>query len=407
LTTKKYSRHRRRKKERKKKKEKEGEKKQHRVRYRYLVCSTTRACFIVTTSAIVMSTPTMNHDSHMEQQQQQQINEIQPAHSNSANSPHATLTRSDSTSTVILEEEETRTCRRNGPTTTPPPSLLAQLSAQLRSLLKTSGLFNKGWESSDKLNEFFASENGFTLQRLLSEVNPNDANLELNDLFKLDSTKLLDSRTLSEFLRSESFDQLLASAPTNTDALLNPPAISSSSSSFSELRSVSPGLRMETNYSYDMPTSTTSNYNQGALNAIEHDHAFLTKRTPITDLPSTSTISKRTHACGSRRTSSRIQSRAICSTTPVENKNKRIRTTNRAADIQTSDDLSYYLERRRKNNEASKMSRAARKQKFGDMDQQCEEYERVNADLRLKISTLEKVTSTLKSGLVNNFQRKN
>lgn len=35
-----------------------------------------------------------------------------------------------------------------------------------------------------------------------------------------------------------------------------------------------------------------------------------------------------------------------------------------------------------------------------------EEYQRVNADLRLKISTLEKVTTTLKSGLVNNFQRK-
>jgi hypothetical protein len=36
-----------------------------------------------------------------------------------------------------------------------------------------------------------------------------------------------------------------------------------------------------------------------------------------------------------------------------------------------------------------------------------EEYERVNAELRMKITTLEKVTTTLKSGLVNNFQRKN
>lgn len=95
-----------------------------------------------------MSTPTMNHDSHTQQQQQQQrtqINEIQHVHSNSVNSPPMTLTRSDSTSTVILEEEETRTCRRNGPTTTHPPSLMAKLSAQLRSLLKTSGLFNEGF----------------------------------------------------------------------------------------------------------------------------------------------------------------------------------------------------------------------------------------------------------------------
>ncbi len=36
-----------------------------------------------------------------------------------------------------------------------------------------------------------------------------------------------------------------------------------------------------------------------------------------------------------------------------------------------------------------------------------DEYERVNNELRMKISTLEKVTTTLKSGLVNNFQRKN
>ena len=55
-------------------------------------------------------------------------------------------------------------------------------------------------ESSDKLNEFFASENGFALQRLLSEVNANDINLEFNELIKFDSTKLLDSRTLSEFV---------------------------------------------------------------------------------------------------------------------------------------------------------------------------------------------------------------
>ncbi len=179
----------------------------------------------------------------------------------------------------------------------------------------------------------------------------------------------------------------MASGTTNTDVLANHPAIPCSSSSFSELRSVSPELtttnmfhtqsnqlKMDRDnpllYSFDLPTSTTLNYNQGTLNAIEHDHAFLTKRTPITDTPSTSTISKQT---GSRRTSSRIQSRAIGSTIPIEttsSKNKRARIANRAADIQTSDDLSHYLERRRKNNEASKMSRAARKQKFGDMDQQ-------------------------------------
>ena len=43
----------------------------------------------------------------------------------------------------------------------------------------------------------------------------------------------------------------------------------------------------------DLPSSTS---NQGALNAIEHDHAFLTKRSPTIDEPSTS---KRTGTRGS------------------------------------------------------------------------------------------------------------
>lgn len=158
--------------------------------------------------------------------------------------------------------------------------------------------------------------------------------------------------------------------------------------SFSELRSVSPELTTNNLFSnelksgsnnplvynqmnsFNLSNSPQYDHNQCTLNAIEHDHAFLTKRDPIADIPSTSkTISKRTHTRGSRRTSSRIQSRAICSTTSDATKSKRASNANRAKDIKTSDDLNYYLERRRKNNEASKISRAVRKQKFGDMDQ--------------------------------------
>jgi hypothetical protein len=95
------------------------------------------------------------------------------------------------------------------------------------------------------------------------------------------------------------------------------------------------------------------NFDPITLAAFEHDYGFLSKRSTIVDTPSPSpTISKRTPTRAPRRTSSRLQSHHV----------------NRATDIKTEDDLSYYLERRRKNNEASKMSRAARKQKFGDMD---------------------------------------
>ena len=35
------------------------------------------------------------------------------------------------------------------------------------------------------------------------------------------------------------------------------------------------------------------------------------------------------------------------------------------------------------------------------------EYERNNAELRLKLATLETVTASLKNGLIHSFQRKN
>jgi len=157
----------------------------------------------------------------------------------------------------------------------------------------------------------------------------------------------------------------MASTENNTEVLSNPPAIACSSSSFSEHPPLSPELttnnmfRKQSKmgpYPFDSSTSTTIS-DQNALNAFEHDHAFL---------------SKRTHTRGSRRTSSRLQARAVGSIKSgnPSTKSKRTRNVNRATDIETSDDLSYYLERRRKNNEASKMSRAARKQKFGSMDQQ-------------------------------------
>jgi hypothetical protein len=100
----------------------------------FIVLSSTRVCFIVKRSAIALSTPLTNYSIHMDQQQQQ----INQAHSNWVNSPHVILTRSDSTSTVILNEA------MHVDQIHLPASLLVNRSVSLRSLLKTSGLFNKG-----------------------------------------------------------------------------------------------------------------------------------------------------------------------------------------------------------------------------------------------------------------------
>lgn len=127
------------------------------------------------------------------------------------------------------------------------------------------------------------------------------------------------------------------------------------------------------------PMSEEFSFDPSVIAAFDHDYQFLSKQTPMVDTPSPSpTVSKRTPTRTTRRTSSRLQSRAALndfsclspatSESSITRKYKQSRHVSRATDIKNEDDLSYYLERRRKNNEASKMSRAARKQKFGDMD---------------------------------------
>ncbi|CAF0754907.1 unnamed protein product [Rotaria sp. Silwood1] len=339
-----------------------------------------------------------------------------------------------------------------------PVSLSTNLNTPLRSVLKTSGLFNKDWESSDQLNELCANSNEFTLHRLLSDINANDLNFDMNDIAKFDPMKLFDTRSLSEYLQCDSSDQMNTSNDIDSNHInsILPSATACSSGSFSEL--CSPTLEqpakeifhIETNQlkmepdnvlvytqlnslddfvptpSTSAPTAQEFNFDPSALVAFEHDYGFLSKRATVFDTPSPSpTISKRTPTRGPRRTSSRLQSRATlidfnqilnesaCSSPTISEdssislrRTKNPRHIHRATDIKTEDDLSYYLERRRKNNEASKISRAVRKQKFGDMDVRCAEYERVNVELRLKISTLETVTANLKNGLIHNFQRK-
>lgn len=62
--------------------------------------------------------------------------------------------------------------------------------------------------------------------------------------------------------------------------------------------------------------------------------------------------------------------------------------------------LTKYLERRRKNNIASKRSRETRKSKFLTMDDQAKELEKSNQDLRQRIEQLESLTKRMKEALV-------
>lgn len=83
-----------------------------------------------------MSTSLTNYSIHMEHQQQQQP--IRQIHLSSVRAPHLILTPSNSTSTVTLDQEI------RGEQTHLQPPLFLNRSVSLRSLLQTSGLFNKG-----------------------------------------------------------------------------------------------------------------------------------------------------------------------------------------------------------------------------------------------------------------------
>lgn len=67
---------------------------------------------------------------------------------------------------------------------------------------------------------------------------------------------------------------------------------------------------------------------------------------------------------------------------------------------------SKYVERRKKNNIASKRSREARKNKFMEMDDKTTELEKANETLRKKITQLEILTKKMKEALVSKLATK-
>jgi CelD/BcsL family acetyltransferase involved in cellulose biosynthesis len=66
-----------------------------------------------------------------------------------------------------------------------------------------------------------------------------------------------------------------------------------------------------------------------------------------------------------------------------------------------------YMERRRKNNIASRRSRETRKQKFTQMEEQAIELEKSNELLRQKVEELERLTKHMKETLVERLARRN
>jgi len=84
-------------------------------------------------------------------------------------------------------------------------------------------------------------------------------------------------------------------------------------------------------------------------------------------------------------------------------RNQRPRGIYRADDVTNDEELKNYLERRKKNNISSKISRANKKKNFSEMDLKCNELENNNLHLEKKIVELEKLTKVIKDYLVQKF----
>lgn len=89
------------------------------------------------------------------------------------------------------------------------------------------------------------------------------------------------------------------------------------------------------------------------------------------------------------------------------NKSKRTRGIYRADDVTNEEERVNYLERRKKNNISSKISRANKKKTYSEMDSKCYELDRSNKRLEIKIQKLEKVNKIIKEFLVEKFTSQN
>ena len=86
-------------------------------------------------------------------------------------------------------------------------------------------------------------------------------------------------------------------------------------------------------------------------------------------------------------------------------KNTRPRGIYRADDITNDADLQNYIERRKKNNISSKVSRANKKNAYKEMESKCSQLERDNVRLTKKIENLDKLTKTIREYLLEKFSK--
>jgi hypothetical protein len=99
-------------------------------------------------------------------------------------------------------------------------------------------------------------------------------------------------------------------------------------------------------------------------------------------------------------------SSSVFTSTSSPSKKKRTRGIYRADDIKTQDDLANYLERRKKNNISSKVSRANKKSYYNEMEARSNYLTEQNKKLQDKSKLLEQVNKAIKEYLIEQFNSK-
>lgn len=84
-------------------------------------------------------------------------------------------------------------------------------------------------------------------------------------------------------------------------------------------------------------------------------------------------------------------------------KRQRKRGIYRAEDVTNDEERRNYLERRKKNNISSKISRANKKRAYSEIDEKCSRLETDNEEMKVKIDELENLNKQIKDLLVERF----
>jgi hypothetical protein len=276
-----------------------------------------------------------------------------------------------------------------------PISAQSKTNISLLLPMKASGLFNNVANNECK---FFDSYKYDCLNKNLKKIDILDSKLDCFQVNDYDSATLKNLTTINEL--------------NNTTDMLNLDDIKFDEFCMKLLQSNEPKLEQEffENQLFDLPKlpKQTEQIENSVRDNVMLDHHYTGKR------KHTSSFTEENEDSLSSFTDDTFFSSSAVSTsvyTPPINcdppeKKKRTRGVYRADDIRNEEDLASYIERRKKNNMSSKISRANKKCYYNQMDEKAEFLQKQNESLSNKIELLEKVNKMIKEYLIEQFNNK-